>query len=149
MDQTMQVFLDAVVNLRLPPVVHQRIALIVHRTQQPPLKLRGRNLALDGAVKLLLRHLHQLHRLWSQTTLLGNGELANHLTTVTEIGCLWHALGWAVTPWVHWTTPGATSSTHGLPVSPHCSEMQTTVDGMHSKCFFFRHFLSKRIARRK
>ena len=85
---------------------HHRVLAIVQQSAKPPVLLRGRRLALHGAITLLLRHMRDLHLMWSQTDLLLESGLANHLATVTGIGALWDALGWAPTPWLHWTASG-------------------------------------------
>ena len=79
----------------------RRVLAIVKLSAKPPVLLSGRSLPLCEAMTPVLRHMSDLHLVWLQTNLLLEPVLATHLATVTDIGALWDALGWAATLWLH------------------------------------------------
>lgn len=100
LDITTAVYLVRTVGL------HARIGDILRLSDHPPVEYGHGRLAYHGAVRLTLNTLRRLLDLWSQPQLFTAADLVAHLAVVTDLGKLWNALHWSVTPWLHWTIPG-------------------------------------------
>ena len=98
--------LSAAFYILRTPHVRERIAEILKLTAHPAMPYKHGMVAYHAAVRMVLAHLVTLCKLWSQTELLQPQQLTLHLKTVTDLGQVWRALGWSVTPWLHWTATG-------------------------------------------
>lgn len=90
------------------PTFHARIGDILRLTSRPAMRWGLGNLAFHAAVRMLLGAIRSLLEVWSKADILAAADLQKHHKAVVDIGQLWTALGWSVTPWVHWTTTGQT-----------------------------------------
>lgn len=112
--------LSATFHILRTPQVQERIGDILKLTARPPIPYGQGMLAYHAAVRMVLANLVTLCKLWSQVDLLQPHQLTLHLKTVTELGSVWKALGWTVTPWLHWTVTGLPTAPFNPP-PPGCS----------------------------
>ena len=84
-----------------------RIVEAVRDALIPVVIFRGNALAFHNAILLLFRCLGNLLQAWSQEEALTQADLVQLEGVVSRLGDLWTALGWRVTPWVHWTIAGS------------------------------------------
>ena len=85
---------------------HSRILAVVNGAALPILTFRGRPLATAVVMVIILRGLHDMLAAWSQEAVLTPADLGELEITIRKVGDAWKALGWRVTPWVHWTVAG-------------------------------------------
>lgn len=73
------------------------------KTIKKVVKIGNGALKFSSSIEALFRALHGLHAFWRQKTSLTQSDRQKYRLLVERFGMVWHALGWRVSTWVHWT----------------------------------------------
>lgn len=83
--------------------LHARIVDCAKEIGQQRIQCQFGALNLASAMTILLTSLHGLHSFWRKKETFSPNDLAMYHSQATRFGQIWHALGWKVSTWVHWT----------------------------------------------